>query len=186
MLLSLGELWAQQISVSGSLQDGQTRTPLIGATVVLIPQRDTSQKLFGLTDAQGHFQIGNLTSGNYRLSISYLGYQSLQRTIAIEKNQSLNLGVLYLQPTKTILQEVKVVGQVPPSQMKGDTVEYNAQAYKTNPNATAEDLVGKMPGIIVNNDGSVTAHGETVQKVLVDGKPFFGNDPTTALRNFAG
>jgi len=183
MLLSLGELWAQQISVSGSLQDGQTRTPLIGATVVLIPQRDTSQKLFGLTDAQGHFQIGNLTSGNYRLSISYLGYQSLQRTIAIEKSQSLNLGVLYLQPTKTILQEVKVVGQVPPSQMKGDTVEYNAQAYKTNPNATAEDLVGKMPGIIVNSDGSVTAHGETVQKVLVDGKPFFGNDPTTALRN---
>ncbi|MBX6380244.1 MAG: outer membrane beta-barrel protein [Thermoflavifilum aggregans] len=183
MLLSLGELWAQQISVSGSLQDGQTRTPLIGATVVLIPQRDTSQKLFGLTDAQGHFQIGNLTSGNYRLSISYLGYQSLQRTIAIEKSQSLNLGVLYLQPTKTMLQEVKVVGQVPPSQMKGDTVEYNAQAYKTNPNATAEDLVGKMPGIIVNSDGSVTAHGETVQKVLVDGKPFFGNDPTTALRN---
>jgi len=183
MLLSLGELWAQQISVSGSLQDGQTRTPLIGATVVLIPQRDTSQKLFGLTDAQGHFQIGNLTSGNYRLSISYLGYQSLQRTIAIEKSQSLNLGVFYLQPTKTILQEVKVVGQVPPSQMKGDTVEYNAQAYKTNPNATAEDLVGKMPGIIVNSDGSVTAHGETVQKVLVDGKPFFGNDPTTALRN---
>ncbi|SFV32846.1 TonB-dependent receptor [Thermoflavifilum thermophilum] len=183
LLLSLGELWAQQVSVSGSLQDGQTKTPLIGATVVLIPQQDTSRKLFGITDAQGHFQIGNLTNGNYRLNISYLGYQSLQRSISIEKNQSLNVGVLYLQPTKTMLQEVKVVGQVPPSQMKGDTVEYNAQAYKTNPNATAEDLVGKMPGIIVNSDGSVTAHGETVQKVLVDGKPFFGDDPTTALRN---
>lgn len=181
--LSMGMLRAQEVSVSGTLLDNQTRTPLIGATVVITAQQDTSRKLFGLTDTQGHFQITHLTNGNYRLNISYLGYQSLQRTISIEKNQSLNLGVLYLQPTKTMLQEVKVIGQVPPSQMKGDTVEYNAQAYKTNPNATAEDLVGKMPGIIVNKDGSVTAHGETVQKVLVDGKPFFGDDPTTALRN---
>ncbi|MCL6524269.1 MAG: outer membrane beta-barrel protein [Thermoflavifilum sp.] len=179
----LSKLWAQEASVSGILQDAGTHSPLVGATVVLIPARDTTQKLYGISDEHGQFRIDHLSNGNYRFMVTYLGYQPLQRSLTIVGNRSVALGNLHLQPSKTQLQEVKVIGQVPPTQMKGDTVEYNAQAYKTNPNATAQDLVAKMPGIQVNSDGSVTAHGETVQKVLVDGKPFFGDDPTTALRN---
>ena len=80
------------------------------------------------------------------------------------------------------LGEVDIEGSPPPAVQKADTTEFNAGAFKTNPDALAEDLVGKLPGVIVTN-GTVTAQGETVQQVLVDGKPFFGSDPTLALRN---
>ena len=76
-----------------------------------------------------------------------------------------------------------MVAKTPPVQQKGDTIQYNASQYKTNPDATAEDLVGKMPGITVDNSGTVTAHGDQVKSVTVDGKKFFGDDATAALRN---
>src|SRR5207245_115544 len=95
---------------------------------------------------------------------------------------SVDLGDLVLSETVIPLGGVTVEGAVPPALQKADTTEYNARAFKTNPDAVAEDLVAKMPGITVEN-GTVKAHGEDVQQVLVDGRPFFGTDPTLALRN---
>ena len=78
---------------------------------------------------------------------------------------------------------VTVIAKTPPAQQKADTIQYNANAFKVNPDATTEDLIKKMPGITVDKNGTVTAHGDQVQKVTIDGKDFLGDDATAALRN---
>ena len=83
-----------------------------------------------------------------------------------------------------MLNEAVITAQREPVQLKGDTVEFAASAYKTQPNAPAEELIKKMPGIEIERNGSITAKGETVKKILVNGKPYFGNDPKIALQNF--
>jgi Outer membrane protein beta-barrel family/CarboxypepD_reg-like domain len=175
---------AQNIVVTGTLLDNTDHSPLIGAGVALIDTKDSSLQYHVVTNTNGQFAFHahSLIAGNYTLQAMYLGYNTFQKNIYIQ-NTTNNLGTLYLTQAGKRLKEVKVVGQVPPAQLKGDTLDFNAKAFKAQPDATAEDLVGKMPGIMVNSNGSVTAQGETVQQVLVDGKPFFGNDPTTALRN---
>src|SRR5205814_4507080 len=81
------------------------------------------------------------------------------------------------------LGEVTVITKTPPTQQKGDTIQYNASQYKVNPDANAEDLIKKVPGITVDKDGTVTAQGEQVKKITIDGRDFFGDDATAALRN---
>ena len=103
------------------------------------------------------------------------------KTIVLNK-ANLNLGKIRLKESSIKLETYKVEAKIPLAVQKGDTTEYSSEAYKVNKDASAEDLVEKMPGIS-NRDGVMTAHGETVQQVLVDGKPFFGEDPSAALKN---
>jgi len=119
--------------------------------------------------------------GNYIVKISYLGYEDLfiNKTVS---NQSGLLGTLALSNKSSMLGGVNVNEKLPPAQLKGDTTEYNAGAFKTNPDASAEDLVTKMPGITSQNN-KVQAQNEDVKQVLVNGKPFFGDDPNAVLRN---
>lgn len=173
---------AQVAVLKGYLLNAGDQSPLPGANLILTDASDSSRKLFTTSGAGGIFSFQGILHHTYYLKARYLGFKSLDRKITLDK-PSLVLGPLTMIQSGRSLKEVKVIGNIPPTQANGDTIAYNARAYKTNPDATAEDLVGKMPGITVASNGSVTAHGETVQKVLVDGKPFFGNDPTTALRN---
>ena len=94
-----------------------------------------------------------------------------------------DLGTLFIPKKTKQIGGVTVVSKTPPVQQKGDTTQYNASQYKVNPDATTEDLVKKMPGITVDKDGTVTAQGEQVRKVTIDGRDFFGDDATAALRN---
>lgn len=154
---------------------------LIGVPIILTAQQDSTIKKYALTDTAGVFTVADVGLRTYRLRATYLGYQDLAKVIIVSQAVQ-NLGNLTMTEDARTLKEVVVKGQVPPAQMKGDTLQLNANAFKVTRDATTEDLVSKMPGITVSN-GTVTAQGETVQQVLVDGKIFFGDDPSIALRN---
>ncbi|MCW5907375.1 MAG: TonB-dependent receptor [Chitinophagales bacterium] len=172
---------AQSFSIKGTVQDSKDQTPLPNATVVAFPVNDTLTKAAALTDADGKFTIAGLKNGNYVLRVSFIGYITLQQTVSIE-NKDADLGVIKAEVNATMLKDVEVVETQTRVTQKGDTTEYNAGAYKVNPDATAEDLIKKMPGITTEN-GTVKAQGEEVKKVLVDGKEFFGDDANMALKN---
>ena len=171
-------------TVSGIIQEAKTKQPVEFASVAVFNAKDSSIA-GGITgDETGNFRIESLPFGNYFLKISYLGFQTLKtETFSLNSNQPDKIfGTIKLKSAINELKTVNVETKQERMQQNGDTIGYNAKAYKTNPDATAEDLVTKMPGITSEN-GTVTAHGETVKQVLVDGKPFFGDDLNAALKN---
>ncbi len=171
-------------TVSGKIQDYQTAEPISYGTVALINTKDSSLAGGEITDDAGSFKLENVHYGNYIIKFSFIGYQTYRtESFTISASQtSKTFGTIKLKSSVTGLKTVTVVGVEKRVEQSGDTVAYNANGYKTHPDANAEDLVTKMPGITSNN-GNVTAHGENVKQVLVDGKPFFGDDPTMALKN---
>ena len=171
---------AQLYAIRGKAVDATDNTALPGANVMLVHLPDSTKK-FTTTEVSGDFLLEKLSPGKYLLRITYIGFQSVEKNISI-RNQNLDFGTISLTEEIKMLDQVKVKGQIPLAEQKGDTTQYNANAYKTNPDASAEDLLQKMPGVVVQN-GKVQAQGEDVKEVLVDGKRFFGNDPTAALRN---
>lgn len=179
--LFAGVLHAQKkYTISGIVKDN-VNEPLIGATISL---RNTADSFVAgtATDIDGHFVLSDIDAGAYRVSISYLGFGDYYKDIQVTDGE-LNLGIVRMGEVKsTELKEVKIVEKAPPVQQKEDTTQFNAGSYKVNPDATAEDLVRKMPGMDLSS-GTPQAQGEQVTKVLVDGKPFFGDDPTSSLKN---
>ncbi|MBR9920318.1 MAG: hypothetical protein GYB31_05705 [Bacteroidetes bacterium] len=175
--LLAGNLNAQQSTLKGSVVDDQ-QEPVIRANVSLRPLNDTSLVLGQATDSNGYFEL-LVSPGYYTLEISYVGYQKFREQLLIEY-KTVDLGKVTISEKAVKLGEITVIGEILPVIVKGDTTEINAAAYKSNPDADAGDLIEKMPTIVVQ-DGKVQAEGEDVKKVLVDGKPFFGDDPNAAL-----
>lgn len=173
-------LLAQSHAVNGQLR-GSDNTPLTGASVVLLELPDSSSIAGTVTDASGNFSLIVPRSGDYVVKVAFIGFEELRIPRSIRANT--DLGVLKLRDKATLLSQVTIEDQTPPAIQKGDTTEYNSKAFKTQPDANAEDLVTKMPGIQQATDGKVQAQGENVQRVLVDGKPFFGDDPNATLKN---
>lgn len=171
---------AQQ-SIEGTIIDPSDNTPLIGVNLLLANQADSTDRYFATSGIDGSFKFSKVKMGTYAMTGSYVGYIKLERTIKVEK-RDINLGSVNMEQDAEVLEELKIVGEAPMSVQIGDTTQFNAQAFKTNPDASAEDLVRKMPGITVEN-GTIKAQGEDVGRVLVDGKPFFGDDPSSSLRN---
>ena len=171
-------------SVSGYIQDKKTSELIAFGTVAIINAADSSIAGGGSSDEKGNFKFESLPFGNYYLKISFIGYQDFktENFSLIPTNPNKNFGSIKLKASVTALKTVTVEEKATRIEQKGDTIGYNANAYKTNPDATAEDLVTKMPGITSSN-GTITAHGEQVKQILVDGKPFFGDDPNMVLKN---
>ncbi len=181
LLYSTTGIHAQETGkLQGKLLDADTYVPLVGAHIILTSSGD-SLKYYSTTTQTGRFSIKNLPYGNYELSLSHIGYKKFEQAVEIY-NSTQDLLTITIQPEAISLSEVDVVGVLPIAVQKGDTTQYQADAFKTKPDATAQELVEKMPGIVVD-DGEVQAQGEKVEKVLVDNKPFFGDDPNVALRN---
>jgi hypothetical protein len=181
LIASLNAL-AQDLSrVHGKLIDTNTRDGMVGATVQLISVRDTSQHFITASDKDGFYLFNKIPATFYKLIYSSIGYKPEQKFVRV-KGVDTDLGVFESQPDTTVLDDVEVNARAIMVEIKGDTTAINAQAYKTNPDATAEDLIAKMPGIVVNGTG-VQAQGEQVGKVLVDGREFFANDPSIALKS---
>jgi len=176
-----GFVQAQTAQIIGTVLDSANRSPVVGAYVAVSKNLPDAKPEYVTTDANGKFSISGLSKESYRVKVSYLSYKDSERTIRISEDTQ-NIGTFLLLEAVSNLNEVKVVGAVTPMEQKGDTTQFNAAAFKTNPDATTEDLIQKMPGITVTN-GTVTAHGETVNRVLVDGKPFFGDDAALTLRS---
>ena len=172
-------LSAQDYAISGKVVDAQTNAPLTGAHVSLMhPWGEVYQT--EVTGVDGSFQLKNLSKGGYAFQISYIGYTNYDSEITIV-DKSITLGTIQMSEGIE-LREVEVTGKIPLAEQKGDTTQYNADAYKVMKDASAEELIEKMPGVVIQ-DGKVQAQGEDVKEVLVDGKPFFGNDPQAALKN---
>ncbi|MFT3826298.1 MAG: outer membrane beta-barrel family protein [Chitinophagaceae bacterium] len=176
--------FAQGVSgtIKGKLVDTMYKETLADATVNILNPKDSSVVTFGLSNAQGEFAIKGLSSGNYRLMISYSGYKTYSQRFTISpENSTIDLGKVNMEKKDETLMEVIV--EAPPISVKKDTVEFRASAFKVMPNATAEDLLKKLPGVQVDKDGGVKAQGEDIQKIYVDGKEFFGTDPKLATKN---
>ena len=169
-------------AVKGAIVDTAFKQNLQSATVSATPDHDSLGAQFVVTDKKGAFILRNLKPGDYHLAISFEGYQRLVKNFTISADSlNVDLGTLYMQRSNDMMEAVVV--ERPPMGIKKDTVEYSASMYTTKPNAVAEDLLKKFPGIQVDASGNITAQGETVQRVLVDGKRFFSDDPKLATRN---
>ncbi|MBS1653898.1 MAG: outer membrane beta-barrel protein, partial [Bacteroidetes bacterium] len=145
---------------------------------------DSSLVSFTMSDRNGHFEFSNIAAGEYRLLVTHVNYHNSVQFFKIDDtHRSAELSRIIMNDKNRVLDEVVVTSEAPPVTLVGDTIQYNAGSFKTQPNANVEDLLKKLPGIKVDKDGTVKAQGETVQKVLVDGKEFFGNDPKVATKN---
>lgn len=180
--LSAAAANSQDISLKGRLNDKDDKTPIAGATIKLISLRDSSQVKQVVSDKTGNFVFNNLNASGYRIFISYSGYEKIEQRINLQASNKDPL-VFPLGKLVKELTDVTVVAKAAPARQKGDTTEFSASQFKVNPDATAEDMIKKLPGITVGKDGTVTAMGEQIRKVTVDGRDFFGDDATAALKN---
>jgi uncharacterized membrane protein YgcG len=211
-LLSFLSTNAQNLSIKGTLQDREDKTAVQGATVRLAllsspasardttntsragdsatlgrnragrsATADTLARFSTVSGRTGIFEFANLSPGRYVLIISSVGFETSDREVMLS-DSSLDLGLISVSREAKLLGEVTVRVTPPPVRQKVDTLEYSANAFKVNPDANAEDMVKKMPGVTVDR-GTVTAQGEQVRKVTIDGRDFFGDDATAALRN---
>jgi hypothetical protein len=180
MLLTLSQVClSQSFKVDGLVHDTTNRLTLENASVVLLKSKDSTLVKFSRANSSGVFSLSGIDSGAYILLITYPGYADFVDVLTI--NDNVSLGKLAMITKAVALQNVIVRGS--PIRMKGDTLAYSADSFKVREGATVEDLLKKLPGIQVNSKGEITAQGEKVQKVLVDGEEFFGDDPTMATKN---
>ena len=181
-LIVSGEVSAQTtLTVKGKLVVEGNSEPLAGANVVLTSVKDSSDLKYAVSDIDGNFTVKGLSNVFYKLTISFVGFKEVKKFVRVNK-EVVDIATIEMEEDTEVLKEVKVEGKTITAVQNGDTTQYNALAYKTNPDANAEDLITKMPGIIVDQSG-VQAQGEQVQRVLVDGREFFGNDPAVALKS---
>ncbi|HAH24722.1 MAG TPA: hypothetical protein DCL77_13380 [Prolixibacteraceae bacterium] len=177
-------LYAQSQSyvLTGKMVDKETQMPMSGVYLLVKNVANDKHVAEEVTDKSGSFSFPNLKANSkYQLIASFLGYSDL--VIPIEgNNKNLNLGTLFMAIKSQAIGEVLIQSDASTAVQKGDTIEMNANAFKTTADASAEDLVMKMPGI-TQEDGAVIAHGKEVKKILVDGKDFFGEDPSAALKS---
>jgi hypothetical protein len=174
--------FGQLSKLTGDITDEQGKA-LPSATIVLLSPEDSTMMYFGISNSEGHWEIKNIKSGDYLMQFAFLGFETAWREISFPYPEGEYWGIMAMKPKPVDLDGVEVIGEHVPMQIKKDTIEFNAKAFKTKPDAMVEDLLKKLPGIEVDRAGNVKAMGEDVRKVLVDGKEFFGNDPKVATKN---
>lgn len=175
---------AQKVTVSGVVMDGSLNEPMTGASVVLLQPKDSAQSAGISTDLEGRFKLPAVKAGNYIMRISYMGFQTYYRNIVLPKNnKSINLGTITLQENSKIMKEAEVTARVAQVEMKADTFVFNADAYRMPEGSMLEELVKKLPGAEIDDDGNIKINGKSVSKIMVDGKEYFQNDTKMALKN---
>lgn len=182
--LFTGLLNAQNIGkLSGVVLDSAGGS-LNSATVMLLKKADSTLIEFALSENDGRFKFEKLSMGDFLLNVTYLGYKSFYKSVTFSSAMpNVNMGNVVLESQSTLLNEIVVEGERNPMTIKKDTVEYNSAAFQVQPNATVEELLKKLPGVQVDRSGNVQAQGETINRILVDGKEFFGRDPKMATKN---
>ncbi|MBP6634482.1 MAG: TonB-dependent receptor [Paludibacter sp.] len=171
-----------QRSIQSSVFDAKNGQAIEMATVRLLKQKDSALVQGAQTDMKGGFTLPKVRSGNYILLVSSVGYHDYKRNITME-NKDLILKAIQLNENVKLLNELEVKGTAAQLVVKGDTVEYNAAAFKTQENAAVEELLKKLPGVEISADGKITVNGEDIKKIRVDGKKFFEGDIEQATKN---
>lgn len=179
LLLPLAVL--SQTSLTGLVLD-EAGKPLPFATVALLKPADSSLVFFGITNDKGAFDVKKISRGSYLMQIAFIGYQTFYKPLKMPE-QAGDYGIVVLKIKPLNLPSAEVVAEYIPIMVKKDTLEYNAGAFKTKPDAVAEDLLRKLPGVEVDRAGNIKAMGEDVKNVMVDGKEFFSSDPKVATKN---
>lgn len=169
-----------QTVITGTVIDEDERLPLPMANVSVLSLADSTTS-GSTTDFDGKFAISVKPNTNYEITVSFVSFESLKQLVTVGRD-SIKLGTIVLKESSTELEGVEVVTERVAVTQLGDTTQYTADAYKTNPDATSEDLITKMPGVEII-DGKVQVQGEEVTQVLVDGKPYFGDNPNAVLKN---
>ena len=172
--------FSQVVKISGQVKDEHEDKPINQAIVALLTPKDSILYAFTRTDTSGNYVLKSVAPGKYILMTSQPRYADLLTDINAEKDTKLPLTTLV---SKAELLQAVIVKTGSPLKIRGDTTVYTADSFKVSANANVEELLKKLPGIQVDKDGNIKAMGETVQKVLVDGEEFFGNDPGMAVKN---
>lgn len=171
-------------SIRGSAVDTAEKRMLHNTTIMVLNAKDSTLRKFTRAKGDGSFSIDNLAAGKFILVMTYPGYAEYAESFELDdKNPQRNFGKLGLTLASRLLHDVIIKGEVRAIKIKGDTTEFNAKAYVIQPNDKVEDLIKQFPGIQVDKDGKITAQGQKVEKVLLDGEEFFGDDPTLVTKN---
>lgn len=173
--------FSQTHTISGKVRDTTEQTSIKNAVVVLLDAKDSTFIDFTRTRADGSFQLKKATPGNYIFMVTHPLFADFVEDIAYD-GESRQMGTVALTPKSKLLQEV-IVKSGSPIRIKGDTTIYTADSFAVGPNANVEELLKKLPGIQVDKNGQIKAMGQTVERVLVDGEEFFGDDPGMAVKN---
>jgi hypothetical protein len=176
--------FSQSHTITGKVVDKEAAA-LPSATVLLLQATDSVVVHHITSDTEGFFLFKRVKEGNYIFKVTFLGFSPQHRNLSIPPTgtDTLNLGNIILEPMASEIKEITVTGVKAPVTVKEDTVEYNAGSYTTRPNATVDQLLNKLPGVDVQNDGNISVQGENVTRIFVDGKEFFGGDVRMATKN---
>ena len=173
---------SKSFTITGTVKSEKEKTLLESATIHLEKLQDSTVVTYTITNEKGFFSVeGKTYQKELRLFISYIGLKTYSKKISIS-GKPISLGTISLAPNDNVLDEIVIRSKAPIS-IKKDTLEFNVKSFKTKQNATVEDLLKKLPGIEVSTDGKIKVNGKEVNKILVNGKPFFGNDPTITIRS---
>ncbi len=180
MLCIMGSGLAQNSSIKGTIADTSSKKNVANAVVALLTPKDSILYKFTRTDAEGKYSFANIKAGSYVLMVTHPQFAEYVEDLVIKDGE--NLASVSITNKSKLLQEV-IVQSSSSIKMKGDTVSFIADSFKVKEGANVEALLKKLPGIQVDKNGKITAMGEEVKKVLVDGEEFFGDDPGIAVKN---
>lgn len=174
---------AQQSSVSGSIADTVSFKPMAFSSIALIRQSDSILVSHQWATEKASFTFTQLPAGIYILQITRPSFADYEEIIKLGENEQKQVGTIVLMSKENLLKEIIIREKKNAITIKGDTTEYLVDSFLVNKSSNVEDLLKKLPGIQVDKNGKITAHGQEVKKVLVDGEEFFGDDPTVATKN---
>jgi len=183
LLIAASYGYAQHASIKGLIKDTASHENLANAVVSVLRSKDSVLYKFTRSNAQGKFSLGNLPAGNFILLVTFPKFADYVETLTLTDSTALSFDQVALIQKAKLLEEFVVKQKISAIKIKGDTTEFTADSFHVQANATVEELLKKLPGIQVDKNGKITAQGETVQKVLVDGEEFFGDDPTLVTQN---
>ncbi|MCR8559027.1 TonB-dependent receptor family protein [Mucilaginibacter sp. BJC16-A38] len=171
-------------SIKGAVVDTASNAKLVNTTISVLNAKDSTLVSFTRANSSGAFTLPNLKKGKLIMLVTYPGYADYVERFSLDSAKTTHdFGRLNMILKAKLLQDVIVKSTRAAMKIKGDTTEFDAKAFKVEPNAKVEDLLKQFPGIQVDKDGKITAQGQTVSKVLVDGEEFFGDDPTLVTKN---
>ena len=171
-------------NVTGFVKDSEDGEALVRATIQVMTEDTTKMVAGGVTNTLGGYTLKNVEEGTYIVKISYLGYHNFTRKITIKNGETIhNVGTTLLIPNTIIIEGAVVEAALPQMEVREDTIIFNADAFKVPEGSVLEDLVKKLPGAEVDNDGTIKINGKTIQRILVNGKEFFSNDKDMAMKN---
>ena len=175
----------ERVKVTGNVTDYETAEPILQATVQLLALPDSTFRAGATTDMKGDFELNErLAAGKYAVKVSFIGYGSQYCDFAVDDDtHRVRFDSIRLKTDALLLKEAVIEAQMAQVQVVDDTVMFNAETFRVPEGSMLEELIRKLPGYEVADDGTVTYNGQTVKKILVDGKEFFSEDKSIAMKN---